>query len=393
MVVHARLMWVRRMVIAGCPLHISISAALESGRGKVKLLVKHGAPPVAPTVREVLISQLDHLARVLHNYCAVDRGHRHSASNVSEVSIWLTSRRALPTQSTGNSGNGPSGSQDDGQDDSQQPPSRRGRSPPSQPDPWQHPGADPWVGGSAWKAPRTQAPQTDSCHLWSRWAGLATSTANSSITPDPPFLRTSHTTWRRSDTHPSVDPWSFLAGMAIVEGEQHHATVVQARPAHSATAHDLAEISPAGTSLLNAMIERRAVIRTEIEHVKDQILSAMADELDGINALLTTETGVVVSEAVPIPSKRAWEVGDLLFFRGRLSQVGRLGYGAYSSEIRIFPPGGSLSRDGEWVYIEHPHVCCSSRDGEDFRTSHACRCCASEQWMTIFQKYQPGYSL
>ena len=66
---------------------------------------------------------------------------------------------------------------------------RRGRSPPSQTDPWQS-SADPWSASSAslHSRPLAKAPRRLCADVWSTWTPTTTTDA-SSCTPDPPWVR------------------------------------------------------------------------------------------------------------------------------------------------------------------------------------------------------------
>ena len=101
MVVLARLTWARRLAANGVPLHISVSSASEVGKGKAKLILAHGGTPVADTVRDIVLAQLDNIIALCANYVTVDRGHRHIGSNTSEVAVWFSARPA-----DGNGGGG-----------------------------------------------------------------------------------------------------------------------------------------------------------------------------------------------------------------------------------------------------------------------------------------------
>ena len=147
MVVHARLLWVRRLVAGGTAAHVAVSSASATGKGKFLIRVSHGLPATSDLVRTLLVAQIDHIILQSAGLVAVDRGHHHVSSNVSEIAIWLSPRtpgaghmdEGRPPPPDGGD-DAPPGDGDDDNDDEQDNSKRRR----THLDPWHRGSGDPW---------------------------------------------------------------------------------------------------------------------------------------------------------------------------------------------------------------------------------------------------------
>jgi len=94
-----RLSWVQRQIAAGRRCHISIGAARDQGKTKVKLTLQppgEAANMYANMNVNALSSAIDFIQQLVANRVAVDRGHTHS-DGVSVVEVWV-SEPSAPVQ-------------------------------------------------------------------------------------------------------------------------------------------------------------------------------------------------------------------------------------------------------------------------------------------------------
>ena len=365
MVVRARLAWIRRLVAGGSAAQISTSPGAIGGRAKYKFMIFHGRAATSPTVRQVLLAEIDHFVFLMQSFQSVDRGHRHVGAQASEVCIWLSQLPAGGVQGPP----GPDGGSGPGSGDRP----RRGRSPPGASDPWQGPNnVDPWASSAApsnspAKAPRTHGTaswrQTVCATLsWDTWnPSLATSSRSTTVTassptPDPPVVRSPRivppartgtpllstaegsdgpfvssgacfpeTVQMTVDTdtasriHSQDAPWVALTGMAFTACTIAGATIA------SACTHDEFE----GTSLASAANNRREENARTAHNAKMHC----DDEKYQYPHVLSD--------------------GDVVYLADENSPyvIKRLGYGGYREELRIVRVGEPNSYTaGRWAH-------------------------------------------
>ena len=89
MVVAARLDWIRRQVVSGTHVYITVGPARDANKCKIKATIEPSRPPLRSTSRAALLGVLDAVTIMAALGVSVDRGHRHHDSGKSEVALWL----------------------------------------------------------------------------------------------------------------------------------------------------------------------------------------------------------------------------------------------------------------------------------------------------------------
>eukprot|EP00928_Gymnodinium_smaydae_P069680 TRINITY_DN5331_c0_g1_i1.p1 TRINITY_DN5331_c0_g1~~TRINITY_DN5331_c0_g1_i1.p1 ORF type:complete len:388 (-),score=18.61 TRINITY_DN5331_c0_g1_i1:130-1224(-) len=88
MPIYSRLDWIASQVIAGRSTHLSIGAAKDGNKLKIKICMQPSYN-MQPVVRDYQLTVVQHIRDLLASgFVAMDRGHKHS-DGMSEVSIWL----------------------------------------------------------------------------------------------------------------------------------------------------------------------------------------------------------------------------------------------------------------------------------------------------------------
>ena len=122
MVVAARLRWVRQSIIDGAHVSLRVGPAAAHEKCKVKIFVEPSRTPMHPVAQNTLLCVLDAISASCAMNIVVDRGHKHSGSDRSELALWLAAPPGAPTEDD-NAGNPDdlspptSGEDSDGNDD------------------------------------------------------------------------------------------------------------------------------------------------------------------------------------------------------------------------------------------------------------------------------------
>ena len=152
MVVAARLDWMKLCITNGMHVRLAISPAAYPSKCKITATVEPSRPRLQDAAKSTMLQMLDAITAACALHVVVDRGHKHSSSNSSEVAFWLT----LPAAGAGatRTDKGDDDTDKDEDDDAGSNGGHRGagkrRHNHEGPDPWHDgTGTDPWAGCNA----------------------------------------------------------------------------------------------------------------------------------------------------------------------------------------------------------------------------------------------------